>query len=110
MTRIQATEMLLFAPEPAPEVVEELTPTQLLDVPEPEGVLAGTEDLTHGQVVERIMRLNTSATLEFLAPFTTPKLRDYMDHLVCSRTPRGSRSVWSRRADSPAILSSESGL
>ncbi len=102
--------MLLFAPEPAAEIAEESSVLQVLEESEPEGVLVGIEDLTHGQVVERILTLNTSATLEFLAPFTTQKLRDYMDHLISSRTPRGGGSVWSRRADSPAILSSESGL
>ena len=110
MAQSQSTEMLLFTTEPPPELVEEPTPSQRLDEPEPEGVIDGAEALTHGQVVERIMRLNASATLEFLAPFATPMLRDYMDHLITSREPRGGNSPWARRADSPAILSSESGL
>ena len=110
MSQTIASELLLFTPESSTEMLEQDVPSTFLVDLVPEGVAGGIEGLTHGQVVERIMRMNNSATLEFLAPFTTPMLRDYMDHLVTSLEPRGRNSRWARRADSPAILSSESSL
>ena len=102
-------EQLLFTPEPHLEIQEQVATLPLLE-DEPDSVASRTCDLTHGQIVERIMRLNPTATLEFLSPFPTPRLRDYMDHLVTAHAPRGRGSQWARRDDSPAVTASESEL
>lgn len=105
----KTAEQLLFTPEPRLELVDAPQAVAPLE-DEPEGIATDSCGLTHGQIVERIMRLNPTATLEFLKPFSTPRLRDYMDHLVTAKSPRGRGSHWARRDDSPAVTSCESEL
>lgn len=63
--------------------------------------------LTREQLIDRILALNGTATAEFLARFTGPALTAYLEHLICAQTPRGRQSGWTRRGDSPAIVSFE---
>ncbi len=81
----------------------DLTPTRPAD--------AGREDdapdhLSHPQLIERIIQINPSATSSFLSRFRPQRLADYLDHLICSKEPRGS--VWVRRGDTPGIVSRSS--
>lgn len=69
-----------------------------------------TESMTHGELLEQILALNTTAQVAFLGRFSTQKLRDYLDHLIVATTPREQRMVWVRRGDTPAIVACESSL
>jgi len=60
--------------------------------------------LTREQVVDRILSLNTSATSEFLQPFSDPELNEYLVRLNALAEPRGRRATWRRTGISPAIL------
>lgn len=64
--------------------------------------------LTREQVVDRIIKINPTATEAFLSRFSDDSLGEYLDHLVMASGPRGPESRWLRRADSPAILARES--
>ncbi len=56
------------------------------------------------QLVDRIMELNPSASGQFLVNFRREALRDYLDHLVCTSSPRGREARWLRRGDTPGIV------
>lgn len=60
------------------------------------------------RIVDEIVTVNPAATREFLAQFSTDRLRDYLDHLRSTDLPRGANSRWIRRGDSPAIVGRES--
>ncbi len=80
-------------------------------VPRAEPLESVSEDssvrLTREQVVERIISLNATASVEFLAGFNDEELRAYLDHLQVAQFPRGGR--WSRPGGSPAIVSRTAG-
>ncbi len=61
--------------------------------------------LSRSQVMERIIAINPTATVNFLARFADRALRGYLDHLSLLQEPRGRSSPpWVRPADSPAIV------
>lgn len=68
----------------------------------------GTPGLSREQVLDRIISINTSATMDFLNRFSDRALNDYLEHLQITQTPRGPHSRWVRRADTPAIIARES--
>ena len=59
---------------------------------------------TREQVVDRIMELNPSVRPEFLASFRDDLLRAYLSRLETIQEPRGRRSTWVRRTQTPAIV------
>lgn len=62
--------------------------------------------MTRSQVVERIISINPTASVEFLARFQDRALRGYLEHLHAVQEPRGRATArWVRPADSPAIMS-----
>lgn len=62
--------------------------------------------MTRSQVVERIISINPTASVEFLARFQDRALRGYLEHLHAVQEPRGRATArWIRPADSPAIMS-----
>ena len=63
--------------------------------------------LTREQVVDRIISINPTATVEFLSRFDEPALGHYLDHLVATSTPRGRHARWERHHETPAILGRE---
>lgn len=63
--------------------------------------------LTRSQIVDRILELNPTASLDFLSGFNDRALRNYLDHLIALQEPRGRLARWVRLADSPAITVSE---
>jgi hypothetical protein len=63
--------------------------------------------LTREQVVDRIISINPTATVEFLNSFKDPALGHYLDHLVATSAPRGRHARWLRHHETPAILSRE---
>lgn len=61
--------------------------------------------MTRSQVMERIISINPTATVQFLGRFADRALRGYLDHLSVLQAPRGRTSPpWVRPADSPAIV------
>lgn len=75
------------------------------------GRLAGepvtSDTLTRGQVIERIMTLNPTAGVDFLADFSERSLRAYLDHLASAQIPRGRAARWVRPGDTPGIVMAE---
>lgn len=63
--------------------------------------------LSHGQLVERILSLNPSATADFLDGFRDSHLQSYLEHLQAAQRPRGREAVWVRPGESPAIMMAE---
>lgn len=72
--------------------------------------MPATESMTHAELLERILVMNSTAQVSFLGRFSTQKLRDYLDHLIVAQSPREQRAVWVRRGDTPAIIACESML
>ncbi len=61
--------------------------------------------MSRSQVMERIISINPTATVQFLGRFADRSLRGYLDHLSAAQSPRGRSSTpWVRPADSPAIV------
>ncbi|MEX0876003.1 MAG: hypothetical protein WD114_00970 [Phycisphaerales bacterium] len=61
--------------------------------------------LSREQVVDQIISINRSATVEYLAQFEQKSLDTYLDHLLSSQQPRGGNARWDRPGDAPAIMS-----
>lgn len=59
--------------------------------------------LTREQVVDRIIQINPTASIEFLAAFDDLPLRRYLDRLADLSGQRGRSAVWVRPADQHAI-------
>lgn len=62
-------------------------------------------DAEQERLVDHIRALNPTASREFLVTFRRDALELYLEHL--SRTthePRGRSAVWTRPADTPAIV------
>ncbi len=55
-------------------------------------------------LLEQILELNPSASMEFLGRFSDHALADYRDHLTAVQSPRGRNAVWVRPAHLPAIV------
>ncbi|MEX2219864.1 MAG: hypothetical protein WD749_14020 [Phycisphaerales bacterium] len=68
---------------------------------------APSSRLTREQVVDRIISINRTASVEFLEKFADRDLDRYLDHLVAASTPRGRHARWERPGDSPAIQGRE---
>jgi hypothetical protein len=56
------------------------------------------------KVIEAIQLLNQSAKREWLDSFRTPALRRYLDRLELAQGPRGRESIWTRRHETPAVV------
>ncbi len=91
-------------PAPGPSAGSQQPSTGCNDTP------MGTVEtrLSRDQVIDRIVRINTSATASFLEKFETASLKRYLDHLDVAKGPRGRRSGWIRPGDSRAIMTYES--
>jgi hypothetical protein len=63
--------------------------------------------LTRSQVIERIMAMNATASVEFLDGFSERALQTYLDHLASAQVPRGRTARWVRPGDTPAIVMAE---
>ena len=64
------------------------------------------ESMSREQMVDRILSINPSATLEFLDQFESEDLHMYLRHLLNAQEPRGPLARWARPNDAPAIWSS----
>lgn len=53
-------------------------------------------------MIEQIVRINASATADFLNRFADNALQKYLDHLHATQQPRGRAAVWVRSGDTPA--------
>ncbi len=60
--------------------------------------------LSFEQVVDQIITINRSATVDYLRQFKRESLDKYLDHLLESQKPRGRESRWDRPGDAPAIM------
>ena len=58
------------------------------------------------ELIDRIIRINTSATTEFLNRFAEPELSEYLEHLLSAQRPRGRRAVRVRAPGRPGIVTS----
>lgn len=61
-------------------------------------------DLSRSQVVDQILSINQSASVEYLAQFEQKSLDTYLEHLLSSQQPRGKHARWDRPGDAPAIM------
>jgi hypothetical protein len=68
---------------------------------------AHTDRLSRELVIDEILSLNPSATVEFLDSFSEPRLRLYLTRLRTTEHGRGRGARWLRVGDSPAIVSHE---
>ncbi len=75
-----------------------LTPERLGDLLEPTPAA-----LTREQIVDRILVLNPTASVDFLDSFTDEGLRAYFSRLQHAHRPRGRASVWTRPVGPRAI-------
>lgn len=75
-----------------------LTPERLGDLLEPTPAA-----LTREQIVDRILVLNPTASVDFLDSFTNEGLRAYFSRLQHAHRPRGRASVWIRPVGPRAI-------
>jgi hypothetical protein len=66
--------------------------------------------ITKPKVIEAIQLINQSAKREWLDSFRTPALRRYLDRLELTLGPRGRGSTWTRRHETPAIVTRKPGL
>jgi hypothetical protein len=55
-------------------------------------------------MIDQIVRINASATVDFLSRFADAALQTYLDHLTATQQPRGRRAVWVRPGDTAAIM------
>ncbi len=63
-------------------------------------------DPERARLVDEIRGLNPSAGREFLGRFRRSALELYLEHLQRTRhEPRGRTAIWTRPADTPAIVS-----
>ncbi len=64
-------------------------------------------NLTVGQLVEQILRINASASRAFLESFTREQLYSYLGHLEFANLPRSRNACWTRPGDTPAVVCAE---
>lgn len=57
--------------------------------------------LSREQLVDRIIALNPSASVDFLAQFEDHALGDYLEHLNRASRPRGREATWVRPSRTP---------
>jgi hypothetical protein len=60
-------------------------------------------DAERTRLINEIIAANPSATLEFLADFSTEDLEEYIAHLHATQTPRGRNARWVRPSVAPGI-------
>lgn len=60
------------------------------------------------QIVSRIIELNPTSTVAYLASFTDKSLHQYLSRLNGLQTPRMGSKGWIRPTESPAIICRES--
>lgn len=63
--------------------------------------------MTREQILNSIITMNQTATIEFLSSFTDRALRLYMEHLQAAAMPRGRNARWVRPGDSRAVCMHE---
>ncbi|MAY73941.1 MAG: hypothetical protein CMJ31_04305 [Phycisphaerae bacterium] len=86
--------------------IEYVAPTQgPADAGEATVVGAATANISREDMIERLLELNPSVTLEFLEQFPDERLEHYLARLTTARRPRGPEAIWVRRPESSAIVS-----
>ena len=60
--------------------------------------------LSHEQLMLQIQAMNPTATIGYLARFSSRALTLYLEHLQAACEPRGRQACWVRPAETPAIL------
>ncbi len=60
--------------------------------------------ISKAQIISAIQQINGSARKEWLDFFTSHTLLRYLDRLELTLEPRGRRSGWVRRGETPAIV------
>ncbi|MBX3322809.1 MAG: hypothetical protein KF757_07440 [Phycisphaeraceae bacterium] len=63
-----------------------------------------TEGLSRSAIVEQILEINITASLEFLSEFSDQDLSNYLNHLLWLQQPRTGQARWIRPGDSPAVM------
>ena len=56
------------------------------------------------EVIDRILRINPTASAEWLDRFEATALARYLDHLRHALEPRGRDSFWWRDAETTAVV------
>lgn len=64
---------------------------------------AGEVSPLRRSLMDDILRINRSATTDFLSRFGDKALRTYLDHLEATLKPRGRDAVWVRPGDTAAV-------
>lgn len=70
--------------------------------------LEETPRLSRAQMMTRIIELNTSASIDYLASFDDEALGDYLAHIDTASDPRRARIGWLRKNSVPAVAFRES--
>lgn len=70
--------------------------------------LEETPRLSRAQMMTRIIELNTSASIDYLAGFDNEALGDYLAHIDTASDPRRARIGWLRKNSVPAVAFRES--
>ncbi len=63
----------------------------------------GSETPEQSRLMNQILELNPSASLDFLAQFSPSALGEYLDHLTSSSLPRGRFARRGRPDNTPAV-------
>ncbi len=63
-----------------------------------------TSGLSRSAIVEQILEINNTASLEFLSEFSDQDLSNYLNHLLWLQQPRTGQARWVRPGDSPAVM------
>ena len=63
--------------------------------------------LTREQIVDRILSINVTAPIDFLASFSDRALGQYLEHLQVASMPRDRHSRWVRPSNARAVAMHE---
>ncbi len=74
--------------------------TRATEAPQP---LLGADSPEQSRLMNQILELNPSASLEFLSQFSPGALNDYLDHLTSSSLPRGRLARRARPENTPGV-------
>ncbi|MGE3107765.1 MAG: hypothetical protein AB7G11_03320 [Phycisphaerales bacterium] len=68
---------------------------------------AGSGALTREQLVDAILSMNRTASVEYLSTFSNRALALYLEHLRAAAAPRGRTARWVRPDETPAMCMHE---
>jgi hypothetical protein len=88
-----------FIGEVTMRLISDAVTTEII---EQQNAAPAPESFRRRDMIEQIVRINATATADFLNRFADAALQVYLDHLTCTQQPRGRRAVWVRPGDTAA--------